>query len=227
MTLCFIPARGGSQRIPRKNLIPLAGRPLLAYTLDTAGASGVFDQVVVSSDDDDIRALATAAGVLADRRPPHLAGDRVRFVEVLDEFLWRNGAPAFDQVAVLLPTCPFRTVEDIRAAFELRAGSPEAFIVSVSEYEFSPSFACDLAPDGRALRVRHPEVYARSTQSQSVAPAYHPNGAIFIAPVARLRKTQSFFIDPVLAYVMPRERACDIDYPHQIPVAEALLRATK
>ena len=222
-TICVIPARGGSKRVPRKNLLPLAGRPLLAYTIEAARNAGIFDRVVVSSDDEEILALATREGAEADRRPTALGGDRVRFVEVLEEFLAR-AEEGFDHVAVLLPTCPFRTARDIVAAYAmlLEAGA-RSFVVSVREYEFPPEFALEM--DGTRARVLHPEVYAASTQSQSVGKSYHPNGAIYFAPVSLFLKERSFFREPLLAYLMPPERSLDIDNLHQFEIAEAMMRA--
>lgn len=224
-TLCFIPARGGSKRIPRKNLLPLAGRPLLFYTTAAARSSGLFSRIVVSSDDDEILALAASLGVEADRRPASLGGDQVRFVEVLEEFLLRSPSE-FDTVAVLLPTCPFRSVEDLQAAARLLAAAPEpSFVVSLSRYDFPPEFAVDF--DGTNVRLRAPEAYAASTQSQSVAPSYHPNGAIYLAPVPLFLIHRAFYAAPLLGYLMPPERSLDLDYPHQFPLAEALLRSAE
>jgi CMP-N-acetylneuraminic acid synthetase len=224
-TICFIPARGGSKRIPRKNLLPLAGRPLIAYTIDAARKANIFERIVVSSDDEEILELAASEGVEADRRPAALGGDRIRFVEVLEEFLARAGGGA-GHVAVLLPTCPFRTEQDILAAHEMLLAAREpAFVVSVREYEFPPEFALEL--EGAKARVLHPEVYAASTQSQSVGKSFHPNGAIYFAPVPLFLKERSFFRQPLLGYLMPPERSLDIDNPYQFEIAEAMMRARK
>ncbi len=211
--------------MPRKNLLPLAGRPLIAYTIEAARKAEIFERVVVSSDDEEILALATHEGAEADRRPAALGGDRVRFVEVLEEFLARAGGD-IDHVAVLLPTCPFRTAQDILAAHGmlLAAGAP-SFVVSVREYEFPPEFALEL--EGPRVRVLHPEVYAASTQSQSVGKSYHPNGAIYFAPVKLFLAERSFFRQPLLAYLMPPERSLDIDNLYQFQMAEAMMRARK
>ncbi len=223
MTLCFIPARGGSKRIPGKNIRSLGGRPLIEWTIAAAKECDCFDSIVVSSDDDEILRIANQSGVVTDRRSPELSGDRVRFVEVLDEFLKRSeNAGKYKTVAVLLPTCPFRDSSDIRAALELHRHNSDAFIVSISPYEFPPDFACDFDATSGTLRVRQPEVYARSTQSQSVTSAFHPTGAIYVGPVERFLTTQSFFAPPVLGSLLPPERALDLDHPHQWEIAEAL-----
>jgi len=223
--LCLIPARGGSKRIPRKNLLPLAGRPLISYTIQAARECALFSRIVVSSDDSEILALAKQEGVDADNRPPDLAGDRIRFVEVLEEYLLRAAA-GFDAIAVLLPTCPFRTAQDIAAAYGmLLAASQPSFVISVSEYDFPPQFALDL--DGIHARVRHPDIYAASTQSQSVPKSFHPNGAIYFAPISLFLAHRSFFRGPLLAYLMPPERSLDIDNLYQFEIAEALMAARR
>jgi CMP-N-acetylneuraminic acid synthetase len=225
MKLCFIPARGGSRRIPRKNVLPFGGKPLVAWTISSALCSRLFDRVVVSTDDNEILSASRDAGAQTDRRPEHLAGDRIRFVEVLEEFLTRpENLGLFKEVMVLLPTCPLRSEEDIHAVQSLRLRQPESFVVSISRYEFPPEFACDFDQDSAELVTRQPGIYARSTQSQSVNPAYHPNGAIFAGPVERFLETKSFFISPVLGSLMPPERSLDLDFPHQWELAEKLIQ---
>ena len=212
-------------RLPRKNLLPLEGRPLMAYTIEAARKAGIFARIVVSSDDEEILELAAREGVETDRRPAALGGDRVRFVEVLEEFLARAG-DAMDYVAVLLPTCPFRTEQDILAAYGmLLDASAPSFVVSVREYEFPPEFALEM--DGTRARVQRPEIYAASTQSQSVGKSYHPNGAIYFAPVRLFLEERSFFREPLLGYLMPPERSLDIDNLYQFEIAAAIMRSRK
>lgn len=223
--LCFIPARGGSKRIPRKNVRPLAGKLLLAYTIEAARDSGLFREIVVSSDDDEVLAIANDFGATGDRRPEALGGDRVRFVEVLAEYLQRSAhCERFTDVSVLLPTCPFRTAEDIHSAAALRHAAPDSFVISLSAYDFPPEFACDYQSTSGVVKLRQPEVYARSTQSQSVTPAFHPNGAIYMGAVSRFLDGLSFFQSPLLGYLMPPERSLDLDHPHQWEIAEALMQ---
>jgi N-acylneuraminate cytidylyltransferase len=193
----------------------------MMWTLEAAIRSGVFSEIVISSDDVGILELARREGVRADPRPPELAGDTVRFIEVLVEFLSRE-EETFDAAAVLLPTCPFRLPSDLHAARRLFEENPENAIISVNAYEFPPDFACDLdEPSGR-LTLREPEVYARSTQSQSVRAAFHPNGSIYWTSVERILRTGSFFDGPLTGLPIPPERSMDLDYPHQWPLAEVL-----
>lgn len=226
--LAFIPARAGSKRIPRKNVRLLGGLPLVGHTIAAARAAEIFTEIVVSTDDPEVLGIAAREGVRGDARPEALGGDHVRFVEVLDEFLRRPANDgAFTHVAVLLPTCPFRSAEDIAGAFAMhRSAPPDATVVSVAAYDFPPEYACDLRHDG-ALQLRKPDVYIRSTQSQSLTPSYHPNGAIYLTTVAKFLSQKTFFAQPLLGYLMPPERSFDIDYPHQFDLAEALITTRK
>jgi len=221
--VCLIPARGGSKRIPRKNLLPLGGKPLLAYTIDNARDSGCFDEIAVSSDDAEILALAERCGVRADRRPDHLSGDMTKFVEVLEEFLQRESR--FDHFAGLLPTCPFRTAEDVRAAMELSLEHPAAFVVGVTAYDFPPQLAMTFDATSHGLTIREPETYKTTTRSQSLGTLHHPNGSIYCGRVDRYLQTGTYFEPPLVGYVMPPERSFDIDYPYQFEIAEAMMRA--
>jgi CMP-N-acetylneuraminic acid synthetase len=228
-TLCLIPARGGSKRIPRKNLAPLAGKPLLTHTVEVAMQAKIFDDVVVSSDDQEILNLARSLGAVPDHRPKTLSGDLVRFVEVIEEYLLRPGTrEQYQYIASMLPTCPCRIVDDVRNAFELfMQHSGDVFLVAVREYEFPPQLALDLGKDGTTLSIRDPAVYRRTTRSQSLRKAYHPNGAIYIATIDGFLRERTFFAEPLLGYVMPPSRSLDIDYPHQFRIADFMMRKMK
>jgi CMP-N-acetylneuraminic acid synthetase len=225
-TLCIIPARGGSKRIPRKNLLPLAGKPLLAYSVDAATHAGVFDEVIVSSDDEEILALADSLGVVPDRRPERLSGDKTRFVEVIEEYLLRPGMrDRYGNVASMLPTCPFRIVDDILGSYQLfRQQVEDVFVIAVTEYDFPPQLAMDMAEDGIRLSMRDSDTYGRTTRSQSLGKAYHPNGAIYLASVEGFLREKTFFSQPLIGYVMPPERSFDIDYPYQFQIAEFMMK---
>src|SRR5581483_576559 len=221
-SLCFIPARGGSKRIPRKNLALLAGKPLLQYSIEVALQCGVFDDVVVSSEDMEILDLAQRCGATADARPAALAADTVRFVEVLAEFLNRDSR-RFDFVTGMQPTSPFRTTEDVVGGFEMLR-EQNAFVISVTEYPTAPQLALDFATDGVTLLMREPATYQRSTQSQALGRAFHPNGAFYMAPTEKFLEHKTFFGSPLLGYAMPRERSFDIDEPYQLAIAECMMR---
>lgn len=228
-TICFIPARSGSKRIPRKNLLPLAGKPLLTYSIEVARQAGLFEDIVVSSDDKEILDLADSFGVTIDCRPERLSGDNIRFVEVIEEYLQRPGMQSkCANIACMLPTCPFRTVDDIRESYRLFIEqADEVFLIAVTEYDFPPQLALDLAEDEMTLSMREPDAYGRTTRSQSLGKVYHPNGAIYLATVKGFLREKTFFANPMIGYVMPSSRSIDIDYPYQFSIAECMMGITE
>lgn len=229
--IAFIPARGGSKRIPGKNLRDLGGKPLLRYAVDAALDSGVFDEVIVSSDDEAVASLVEGwPDVTFHRRDPALADDFSRVPEVVHAFLDHlpgSGRP--EVIGVLLPPCPFRTGTHVREAYEkFRNENAGGFLVSVTKYEFPPQFALRWTDDSnRGLEMVSPEVYRTTTRSQSVEPLWHPNGAMYFCSVEAFLKTASFFSDPLTGYEMRPEDSLDLDWPHQFEMAEVLMKQRK
>lgn len=222
--LAFIPARGGSKRLPRKNAIPLAGLPLLVWSVNAAMQSGIFTRIVVSSDDMEIIDIARASGAEIDVRPSSLGTDTARNVDVLSEYLQRDDHHLeYDAICLLPPTSPLRSAADIKDAITLWRQAPDENVISVSRYDFPPEYAAKLDATG-GLQLRHPEVYEKSTQSQSLPSCVHPNGAIYCASVKRFLQEKAFYKPPMRGFLMPPERSLDIDYPHQLTCAEALLK---
>lgn len=223
--LAFIPARGGSKRLPRKNLIPVNGIPLIVYTIRAAKASGLFKRIVVSSDDKDIIGLSLEEGVDVDCREPEFAGDRVTVVQALTHYLDKENAWGhYDTVAALYPTAPLRDAQDIVNAYALFVDTAQSrSLVSVSEYDFPPQFSMTWNNGEETVTMVNPDNYLK-TQSQSHSRMYHPNGAIFIAGMAFFRCAGTFYGNPMKAYVMPPEKSIDIDYEYQLKLAEYLLK---
>src|ERR1043166_4009111 len=182
-SVCIIPARGGSKRIPRKNVLLLNGRPLLSYSIRAASDSGVFQKVIVSTEDPEIKKIAIAEGADVDDRPPHLAGDSVTKVQVVKEFLERtNAQKEYEVIGTLLPTCPFRTAVHVREAFGIFCKNTALpFLIGVTEYEFPIQLALTDQGDDR-MKMTFADGYS-STRSQDIAKRYHPNGAIYLASV--------------------------------------------
>jgi len=217
----LILARAGSKRVPNKNIRLLNGKPLIAYTLEAAIESGCFERIVVSTDDARVTSIALDAGVEVDERPEALRGDTVRAVEVVEEYLLRmDASQQHGDISMMLPTCPFRSVDDIRGAMKVyEASSPRIPLLTVAPYEFPPQLA--LEPDGaNTMRMCDPDAYARTTRSQSIAPRFHPNGGLYIAPIDAFLDAHSFFTPHMLTYQMPAERSFDIDFEWQFELAE-------
>lgn len=207
--LALIPARGGSKGLPRKNVLPVGGRPLLAWTAEAALGARHVDHVVVSSDDDEILEAGRASGCEAWRRPCALATDEATTMAVVLDVL--DACPGYETLVLLQPTSPLRDAGDIDAAFETFAASGAPACVSVTEAAQSPYWMFRLADD-RTLRpvVDAP---AEATRRQDLPRVYALNGAIYIADVAWLRASRSFVGRETAAYVMPAHRSLDIDTP--------------
>lgn len=223
-TTCMILARGGSKRVPRKNVHKLNGKPLVCYTFEAALASGCFAEVVISTDDPEVEELAVGYGIAIDHRPEQLSNDTTRAVEVVEEYLRRDSASNKKHIAMLLPTCPFRNADDIKSAFEIYVRyEGELPLMAVTQYDFPPQLAVSMTEGDRAV-MRDPEAYAFSTRTQNIQPLYHPNGAIYISSSQSFIERRTFFQEEMLSYNMPAERSFDIDYPYQMRIAEIMAK---
>jgi CMP-N-acetylneuraminic acid synthetase len=209
--LGLIPARGGSKGIPRKNLAPLGGRPLLAWAVDAARGAGELTRVVVSTDDDEIAAVA---GVEVLRRPPELAADDTPMLEVVRHAVSELGP---DVVALLQPTSPFRRAEHVDACVRLLLESGADAVVSVVEvpHRFRPDSLMDVV-DGR--------VVARGTARtrQEKERVYARNGPAVLARRAD-RLGDDLYGGDVRPFVMSARDSLDVDDPDDLELAERLL----
>lgn len=218
-TLGLIPARGGSKGVPRKNVRPLAGKPLIAWTIEAALASGVIDRVVVSTDDEEIASVGAAWGAeIPFMRPPRLAGDETPSIDVVRHAL--ELLPDFDTLVLLQPTSPLRTAEDVAAAVRLYGASQQRNCIAMTEAADSPYWSYFL--DQGALRpVIRLDVPLRRQDLPSVVTV---NGAIYVANVRRLVEQGSFLQANMVPYLMPRERSVDIDTEFDFQLCEFLIR---
>jgi CMP-N,N'-diacetyllegionaminic acid synthase len=206
--LAVIPARGGSKGLPGKNILPVNGRPLLAWTVDAAQGARCIDRVVLSSDDDAIIAVARTLGCEAPfRRPAELATDTANSIDVVLHAL--DMLPGFDIVVLLQPTSPLRTAGDIEEACSRLVASGAPACVSVCLSEHSPYWMF-LLDDNQTLTPLV-ETPAGVTRRQELPPVYVLNGAIYVADTAWLRKSRAFVTRDTVAHVMPAERSIDID----------------
>jgi N-acylneuraminate cytidylyltransferase len=227
-SLVVIPARGGSKRLPRKNVLDLAGKPLIAHSIEAALAADCFGQVLVSTDDPEIRSVAECyPGVLVDDRDPGLAGDKVKVVDVIHEICQRPEAQAhFDVIAMMLPTAPFRRVADIRRGMAKLQPGVDA-VISFAPYDFPPQMAVSLdGPDA----IMHPlfdpsPLISGNTRSQDQVPAYRPNGSFFITWIASFLKLKSFYTGQVRGVVMTRPGSTDIDEHDDLVLARMLAQS--
>lgn len=224
--LAVIPARAGSKRVPGKNRRPLAGKPLIQWTIEAAQAVSEIDTVCVSTDDEALAALADGLGVdVPFIRPVELASDTASSVDVVChavEWYRREAGVTFDNVILLQPTSPLRTAEHIRGAIEAFERRDADAIVSVCPVSHSPLWANTL-PGNDSMAGFLPDV-AKGRRSQDLPTFYRLNGAIYIVRTERLLADKAFLLpDACFAYRMPESVSVDIDSETDFRLAEALL----
>ncbi len=216
--VAIIPARGGSKGIPQKNIKSFAGKPLIAWTIETAQQSHYIDRIILSSDDTAIRQVACNYGCdIPFKRPAHLAKDDTPGIAPILHAL--EHLPSYDYVLVLQATSPLRSSADIDAciAYCLKQKSPAC--VSVSEAAQNP-FWMYTRQDNGTLRALLPG--EQPVQRQTLPSIYALNGALYLAKCSWLQHHKSFLSEETLSYIMPAERSIDIDTPTEFAIAETL-----
>lgn len=224
-TLGVVPARSGSKGIPNKNLVDLAGRPLIAHTIEAARASKLVSRLIVSTDDERIAAAARQAGAeVPFLRSEELATDEAGNVEVFIDAIERMRREGFaGPWAVLLqPTSPLRTAEDIDSAGRLMQERQADVVVSVCEAEPHPWLAMQTDEQDWL----HPAGFGGRAQPgrQAFPPMYTLNGAIYLVDIDSFLKRRSMYGPQTAGYLMPRERSVDINTPIDLQFCEFLLR---
>lgn len=213
----LVTARGGSKRLPRKNVLPIGGKPMIAWTIEAARQSTGLRRVIVSTDDEEIARVSRRYGAdVPFIRPIELALDDSDHVAVVEHALdWLEEHEGVEPAYVLLlqPTSPLRTAEDIDACISIARQSDPPAVVSMSTMS---SHAYRLGEGGLLERA----LDGGDSRPQLVA----PNGAVYCNRVDSLRVERTFIPAGALGYVMPRERSLDIDTDWDFELAEAALR---
>ena len=226
--IAIIPARGGSKRIPRKNVTVFRGRPMIAWTIEAALESGVFDTVLVSTDDVEIAEIARAEGAEVPFLRKAHADDQSPVSEAIISALHqaeRHYDSSFDSVTQLMPNCPLRGAEEIRAAWEHFDSGAHRFQISAFEFGWmNPWWAARMGGDGQPNWL-FPE--ARLSRSQDLDRLYCPTGAIWLAEASALVAARSFYGPGHVLWPMPWQAAIDIDDWHDLQMAEALAQMTR
>lgn len=226
MKLAVIPARGGSKRIPRKNIRDFMGKPIIAYSIEAALESRAFDEVMVSTDDDEVAEIAQQYGALIPyRRPKHIANDHAIILDVLkDVVAWYEANRVLpDYVCCIYATAPFVAAPDLRDAIERIDGTNHGGAMSVSKFTFPIQRALEVRGSG-ALKMINEEHL--TTRSQDLPEAYM-DAAHFL--LLRGTAIKSCRISPLEQNLMPVEiptyRVQDIDSPEDWVRAELLYKA--
>ena len=223
--LAILPARGGSKRLPHKNLRMLGDKPLVNHTVEVA--RDCFEHVIVSSDSDKIlNLIETAPNVETQLRPAALATDHSKVIDTVILHFEQNDTGIFDQIWLCLPTCPLRTQDDVklgqRHLFESIDG-----VVSITEYEFPPSLGL-MIENGylKGLDPTHP-LASGNSRSQDQSRAFRPNGAFYGMWWESFRQYRNFYCGSIKGIIMPRERSIDIDTEFDLNLANLFLKGQK
>ena len=222
--LAVIPARGGSKGIPRKNIKPLAGRPLIAWTIDAALQAQGIDRVIVSTEDEEIALVAKQFGAeVPFLRPLALAQDDTPGIAAVLHAI--KQLPGYDWVLLLQPTSPLRSFEDIEGIIQFCRDEVAPSAVSVTQVSKHP-FWMYHRDDHNRLQPLIPSL-PEMTRRQDLPSVYGLNGAIYLARTDWLIQNQGFIGPDTLGYVMSEKRSVDLDTPQDWRWVEFLIKQAK
>lgn len=225
--VAIIPARGGSKGVPNKNIRLLAGKPLIAYAIETALTSNMFEDIIVSTDSDKIADVALAYGATVPfMRPDYLATDRSRTIDAViytldrlrDEF-----KSEYDATVLLQPTAPLRNSDDISKSISLFEESKMPSLVSIAKLEEPHPYKLKKIVNGMVEPFLQGVNADSERPRQELPECYFLNGAIYITESTVVRKDRSFFGKETSYYIMPNERSVNIDTEIDFKLAEVLI----
>lgn len=221
--VAIITARGGSKRIPRKNIRDFCGKPILAYSIEAALESGMFDEVMVSTDDEEIAEVAKRYGARVPfYRSAETANDYATTNDVLLEVLaeYEKRGEQFALACCLYPTAPFVTAEKLRNAVSRLLESDADTLIPVVAFSYPPQRAM-LVRKGR-LVFEYPEHL--DSRSQDLEPHYHDVGQFYVFRTAAFRKNRRLMVGDVLPMIIPETEVQDIDTQTDWEIAEIKYR---
>jgi len=222
--LAVIPARGGSKRLPRKNILDLNGKPLIAWSIKAGLKSKYIDKVVVSSDDKEVLDISQDYGADTIKRPDSLQSDTATIFDAIKHTI--QNVKKYDYIILLQATSPLRDEKHIDGAIELLESKNADAVVSVCEMDHSPLWSNTL-DDSLSMKsfLRDGVLNKRS---QDLEEYFRLNGAIYICEIDKFLKEKSFFLkDNVFAYKMDRENSIDIDDRYDFDLANFYLTQKK
>ncbi|MGH7793406.1 MAG: cytidylyltransferase domain-containing protein [Candidatus Binatia bacterium] len=225
--LGIVPARGGSKGIPRKNVIPLLGRPLLAYTATAARAAKLLTRTVLSTEDEEIARIGREWGLdVPFLRPPELAQDDTPAIPVLQHVVQRleRAGEVYDAVFILQPTNPLRRPEDIDGAIELLEKTGADSVISfVDVGEKHPARMKLITDEGKVIDPPFKEKF-EGQRRQELLKLYLREGSVYVTQRGVLMERNSVQGRHCQAWIIPQERACNIDTPFDLFIAEQMLK---
>ncbi|WIX34893.1 pseudaminic acid cytidylyltransferase [Salinicola sp. JS01] len=223
--LAVIPARGGSKRIPRKNIKAFCGKPMIAWSIQAALASRCFDRVIVSTDDDEIAAVARAWGAQTPfMRPAALADDHTGTVPVIAHAITeiQQAGVSLEAVCCLYATAPFVAADDLIAGRDCLEGEDVDYAFSVTSYAFPIQRALRMTLEGRVAMF---EPQHLNTRSQDLEEAWHDAGQFYWGRPEAWLTGRPLFSARAVPVKLPRHRVQDIDTPEDWQRAEWLFKA--
>ena len=216
--LAIITARGGSKRIPKKNIKEFCGKPIIAYSIEAALKSGAFDEVMVSTDSEEIKAVAERYGAKVPfMRSESTSNDFATTADVLEEVLkqYQSQGRYFNSFACIYPTAPFVTAERLTEAVQLLDDADA--VISVVRFSFPPQRAF-VVRDGN-VAFQYPEF--ERARSQDLEPIYHDCGQFYMCKSDMFLEKHSLILPKTKAYELPDEEVQDIDTMSDWEIAEA------
>ena len=222
MKLAIIPARGGSKRIPRKNIKPFCGKPMMTWSIEAAHNSGCFDRIIVSTDDEEIAEVARQYGAETPfMRPAELSDDHTATIPVVAHAIqWQlqHGASP-TEVCCIYATAPFLQAEDLQRGFEVLNQTDCDYAFSVTSYAFSIQRAIRITAAKR-VEMFNPEQY--NIRSQDLEEAYHDAGQFYWGHTEAWLSGKPIFSPAAAPIILPRHRVQDIDTPEDWVRAESM-----
>ena len=219
--LAIIPARGGSKRLPRKNVLDLCGKPLIAWSIEAGLNSQYIDKLVVSSDDDEILATSENFGANTIKRPDELASDTATTFDAIKHTI--DNLESYDYIVLLQPTSPLRTEKHIDEAIELLESKNADAVVSVCEMDHSPLWSNTLDDSLSMKDFLRDEIL--NNRSQDLEKYFRLNGAVYVCNTKKFLEEESLFLsDNIFAYVMSRKNSIDIDEDIDFKIGESVMQ---
>ena len=223
--LAIIPARGGSKRIPDKNILNIAKKPLIVWTIEAGLKSKYIDTVLVSTDSREIASISKINGAeVPFLRPDYLSEDSSSTEDVVQHAInyLKNNKKAFDYIILLQPTSPLRDSSDIDTAIKFLIQKNADAVISVCECEHSPLWTNTLSKELSMKNFIVDKV--KKTRSQDLPKYFRLNGAVFICKTALFEKEKTFYLkDNIFAYIMKTDKSIDIDSKLDFEIASFLL----
>lgn len=219
--VAIITARGGSKGLPRKNVLPLNGKPLIVHTIHSALKSNIFNKVIVTTDDDEIKEVSLSSNAEVINRPKEFATDTASSLDVLEHALTVLQENEFSHFMLLQPTSPLRNSTHIQEAMAKYTQENAKSLVSVTETEHTP-YKLLVEGDDEIIPLFSNEYLTMPRQKLPIT--YRINGAIYISEISSFLQTKDLFQKPLTIYLMDQQNSIDIDTKMDLDRCENIIK---